>query len=326
LPTCEEPVKGSVLLAAVILAVTGCSAPEPAGAGAAPSPGSGSFPVTVQHAFGSTTVERAPERIVALGTTDADVVLALGEMPVGIRSPYNFPRGVGAWAEDELGSATPAVMGREINYEAIAALRPDLILDVVDGAEQEQYDTLARIAPTVALPAGARPYAPAWQETTMLIATALGLEAKGAELVERTEAYLADVRAAHPGFEGRTVTYIDAYGAEAFVGGRDATAVQMMGELGFQPVPYVRDLQTDETQVPVSNELLGQVDADVLLIYAFGNTEEQAQQQNPALAGLSAVRDGRAYWLSDLSLSQPSVLSIPHGVDAMLPVLEEATG
>jgi hypothetical protein len=41
---------------------------------------------------------------------------------------------------------------------------------------------------------------------------------------------------------------------------------------------------------------------------------------------LSAVRDGRAYWLSDLSLSQPSVLSIPHGVDAMLPVLEEATG
>jgi iron complex transport system substrate-binding protein len=102
--------------------------------------------------------------------------------------------------------------------------------------------------------------------------------------------------------------------------------VQMMGELGFQPVPYVRDLQTDETQVPVSNELLGQIDADVLLIYAFGNTEEQAQQQNPALAGLSAVRDGRAYWLPDLSLSQPSVLSIPHGVDAMLPVLEEAVG
>jgi iron complex transport system substrate-binding protein len=310
----------------VVLAVAGCSSAERAAGGAtAPAPGSGPFRVTVEHAFGSTTVERAPERIVALGATDADVVLALGEMPVGIRSPYNFPRGVGAWAEDELGSATPAVMGREINYEAIAALRPDLILDVVDGAEQEQYDTLARIAPTVALPAGAKPYAPAWQETTMLIATALGLEAKGAELVERTEAYLADVRAA-PGFEGRTVTYIDAYGAEAFVGGRDATAVRMMGELGFQPVPYVRDLQTDETQIPVSNELLGQIDADVLLIYAFGNTEEQALQQSPALASLSAVRDGRAYWLPDLSLSQPSVLSIPHGVDAMLPFLEEATG
>lgn len=316
------------LLAALVLALAGGSSGGQSGGGAAaeaPAPGSGAFPLTVQHALGSTTVERAPERIVALGTTDADVVLSLGEMPVGIRSLYNFPRGVGVWAEDELGSATPRVMGREINYEAIAALQPDLILDVVDGGEQEQHDTLSRIAPTVSLPAGAKPYATSWQETTMLIATALGKEAEGAVLVERTEAYLADVRAAHPAFEGRTVTYIDAYGAEAFAGGRDATAVRMMGELGFQPVPYIRDLQTDETQIPVSNELLGQIDADVALIYAFGNTGEQAVAQNAALGTLSAVREGRAYWLPDLSLSAPSVLSIPYGVDAMMPLLEEAT-
>ena len=70
---------------------------------------------------------------------------------------------------------------------------------------------------------------------------------------------------------------------------------------------------------------LGQIDADVALIYAFGNTEEQAVAQNAALGSLSAVRDGRAYWLPDLSLSAPSVLSIPYGVDAMLPFLEEAT-
>ena len=317
------------LLVAVVLAVAGCSSGGPAGNGAtapeAAVPASGVFPVTVSHSLGSTTVERAPERIVTLGMTDADVVLALGETPVGIRSPYNFPRGVGVWAEDELGSATPAVMGREINYEAIAALAPDLILDVVSGGEREQYDTLSRIAPTVALPQGATAYAPAWQESTMLIAAALGQEAEGAELVARTEAYLADVRTAHPGFAGRTVTYIDAFGAEAFAGGRDATAVQMMGELGFRPVRHIQDLQTDETQIPISNELLGQLDADAVLIYAFGNTQEQAVAQNPALGTLSAVRDGRAYWLPDLSLSSPSVLSIPYGVDALLPFLAQAT-
>ena len=37
------------------------------------------------------------------------------------------------------------------------------------------------------------------------------------------------------------------------------------------------------------------------------------------------VREGRTYWLPDLSLSAPSVLSIPYGVDAMVPFLEEAT-
>ncbi|WP_158228262.1 iron-siderophore ABC transporter substrate-binding protein [Pseudonocardia sp. MH-G8] len=315
---------GAVL---VTLALAGCSSAAPAESGpaAAPAPESGAFPVSVEHSLGTTTVERAPERIVTLGMTDADVVLALGEVPVGIASPYNFPRGVGVWAEDELGAATPAVMGREINYEAVAALQPDLILDVVSGGEQERYDTLSRIAPTVALPAGALPYAPAWQESTELIAEALGKEAEGAELVARTERYVTDVAAAHPGFAGRTLTYIDAYGAEAYAGGRDATAVQLMGELGFEPVPYLRDLQSEETQILVSNELLGQLDADVVLLYAFGETPEQALQQNAGLGTLPAVRDGRAYWLPDLSLSAPSVLSIPYGVDTLLPFLEGAT-
>jgi iron complex transport system substrate-binding protein len=319
---------GAVLIA---LALAGCgsapsggSADTPAPAPAAP--GAGAFPVTVEHALGSTTVERAPERIVTLGTTDADVVLALGEVPVGIASPYNFPRGVGVWAEDELGQATPTVMGRELDYEAVAALAPDLILDVVSGGEQERYDTLSRIAPTVALPPGAQPYAATWQESTTHIAKALGKEAEGAELVAQTERYLAGVADAHPAFAGRTLTYIDAYGAEAYAGGRDATAVQLMGELGFEPVPHLRDLQSEETQILVSNELLGQLDADVALLYAFGSTQEEALQQNAALGTLSAVRDGRAYWLTDLSLSAPSVLSIPHGVDALLPFLEQATG
>lgn len=320
--------RSGALLAAAVLAFAGCSSAAETGSGAAgetSSAGGDAFPVTVQHSLGSTTIEREPERIVALGTTDADVVLALGEIPVGIRSIYNFPRGVGPWAEDELGSATPTVMGREIDYEAIAALQPDLILDVVDGGEQEQHDTLSRIAPTVSLPAGARPYAPTWQESTLLIAAALGKETEGAELVARTEAHLADVAAAHPAFAGRTVTYIDAFGAEAYIGGRDATAVRLMGELGFQPVPYIRDIQSDETQIPVSNELLGQVDADVVLIYSYGSTEEQALEQNPALQRLSAVQDGRTYWLPDLSLSAPSVLSIPYGVDALVPFIEGAT-
>lgn len=312
---------GAVLVA-LTLAGCGAAPTEQAAAPASAAPASDAFPVTVEHALGATTVESAPQRIVTLGMTDADVVLALGVTPVGIASPYNFPRGVGPWAEDDLGSAAPTVMGREIDYEAIAALAPDLILDVVSGGEQERYDTLSRIAPTVALPTGARPYAPTWQESTTLIARALGEETAGADLVAQTEDYLDGVAAEHPGFAGRTLTYIDAYGAEAYAGGRDATAVALMGELGFEPVPYLRDLQSDETQILVSNELLGQLDADVALLYAFENTEEQALQQNPALGTLSAVREGRAYWLTDLSLSAPSVLSIPYGVDALLPFLE----
>ena len=43
----------------------------------------GAFPVTIEHAYGETTVEQEPERVVALGWSDPDVVLSLGVVPVG---------------------------------------------------------------------------------------------------------------------------------------------------------------------------------------------------------------------------------------------------
>ncbi|GAA3154408.1 hypothetical protein GCM10020255_034750 [Rhodococcus baikonurensis] len=36
------------------------------------------FPVTIDHKFGSTTVEQAPSRIAAVGIGDADVLLSSG--------------------------------------------------------------------------------------------------------------------------------------------------------------------------------------------------------------------------------------------------------
>ena len=48
-------------LAALLLltALTACGSGEPA---APAAPAGGAFPVTIEHAFGSTTIERAPER------------------------------------------------------------------------------------------------------------------------------------------------------------------------------------------------------------------------------------------------------------------------
>jgi len=49
-------------------------------------PSSGAaFPVTVPHRFGSTTIPAEPKRVVSLGYTDRDAILALGVVPVAIR-------------------------------------------------------------------------------------------------------------------------------------------------------------------------------------------------------------------------------------------------
>ena len=43
-----------------------------------------SFPVTIKHAYGETTVPAKPLRIVTWGWSTQDAVIALGEVPVGI--------------------------------------------------------------------------------------------------------------------------------------------------------------------------------------------------------------------------------------------------
>ncbi|GEL22882.1 ABC transporter substrate-binding protein [Pseudonocardia sulfidoxydans NBRC 16205] len=311
--------------AALVLVLAGCSATPPA---AEQQPAeTTSFPVTVTHSLGSTTIPKEPVRVVTLGPSDADAVLALGVVPVAIHSRYGFERGVGAWAEQKLGTATPAVTGgRELSYEAIAAARPDLIINVASGGDREEFDTLSKIAPTVALPTGAQPYSPRWQDSTRLIAQALGKPAEGDTLVTATEAYLRRTATDNPSFAGKTVTYLDVVSGETYVGGKEATVVTTMHELGFVDTPYVEALPASDTQHALSAELLPRIDSDVLLVYGFGSSRDEVLAGNVGLANLNAVKNGHAYFLPDLALSSPSVLSIPYGIDAMLPFLRTATG
>jgi iron complex transport system substrate-binding protein len=310
---------------ALLLVLAGCSsAPAPAEQ-AAPA-ASASFPITVQHSLGSTTIPQQPTRVFTLGTSDVDTVLALGVTPVGIHSRYGFERGVGPWAEDELGSATPTVtIGRELNYEAIAAARPDLIINVISSGAREDYDKLSQIAPTIPLPAGAEAYSPTWQQAARLIAQSLGKQPEGDKLVTDTEDYLRRIGNDNPTFGAKTLTYLDVMGGANYVGGNATTVVALMREMGFRNTPYVDGLPATETQHPLSAELLPQVDADVVLVYGFGAGRDELLAGNVALANLGAVREERAYFMPDLALSSPSVLSIPYGVDTMLPFLKAAT-
>ena len=42
------------------------------------------FPVSIDHAYGSTTIEKEPQRVVTIGWSSQDAVVAFGKVPVGI--------------------------------------------------------------------------------------------------------------------------------------------------------------------------------------------------------------------------------------------------
>ena len=208
---------------------------------ALPAPGwgqePGAFPVTIEHKFGATTIPKAPGRVVALIDRDADTLLALGVVPVAIHSRYGFEPGVGPWAADELGAAEPTILlGLEFNYEAIAATRPDLLVYATSGGERDIYRTLSQIAATVALPKGAVPYGATTEESTLLIAEALGRRSDGERVVAELDAYLAGQAAAYPAFAGRKVNYLDVSPGGITSYSREHVINSLMYEVGFAPI------------------------------------------------------------------------------------------
>ncbi len=107
--------------------------------------------MTIDHKYGSTTIEQAPERVVVVGLREQDALLALGIVPVATTEWFgDHPGAIFPWAEDELGDApVPTVLTSEdgIEIEKVAAQRPDLILGVYAGITKKEYESLSKIAP-----------------------------------------------------------------------------------------------------------------------------------------------------------------------------------
>ncbi len=93
-----------------------------------------------------------------VGKVEQDTLLALGIVPLATTEWLGDPPPPGAihpWAQDALGDAEPPQALKNVDglqFERIAALRPDLILAIFSYIERGDHDRLSQIAPTVAQP------------------------------------------------------------------------------------------------------------------------------------------------------------------------------
>ena len=109
--------------------------------------------VTVKHVFGETKIPAPPKRVVSAGLTEQDDLLAVGVVPIAVTDWFGGePFGVWPWAQPKLGGAQPVVLNLNdgIQVDQIAALKPDLIVAINAGLDQDTYTKLTAIAPTVA--------------------------------------------------------------------------------------------------------------------------------------------------------------------------------
>lgn len=150
-------------------------------------------PVTIETARGPAEIER-PERVVVFDIAALDTIEALGVMPVGVPDNlFAFP-----WLDTVKESAEPVGTLFEPNFEAVAALEPDLI--VIGGRSASQFDALSAIAPTIDMTiSGGGSLAGDARARLLAYGTLFGKEDAAAELAAGLDQALADARAATAG-------------------------------------------------------------------------------------------------------------------------------
>ena len=317
------------------LVLSGCSSSDTDTGSGSDAPSTGTFPVTIEHAFGETTIDAEPTRVATWGWGSADDAIALGVVPVAI--PFQAyggdENGVLPWiseALEEQGEDLPTVLSdsTEPPYEEIAEAAPDVILAAYSGLTEEQYDLLSEIAPVVAYPD--EPWSTDWRELIDITGTALGKAEEATTLLADIDAAIAEKAAAHPEFAGKTVALTSDSGGVFYVYTDADPRVTFATELGFDSAPSVTELANGESDFfyTLSYEQLDQLSSDVIVNFAA--TEEESntfltagysQVMPQVQAGAVASPVGAAFVSS---VSPPTGLSLTWGIDDYVDLLSAA--
>jgi iron complex transport system substrate-binding protein len=322
--------------AAALLLAAGCGSDEADDATTTTVGGAeaDAYPTTIEHLYGSTTIDAPPQRVFAMGLTDIDPILALGVTPVGFIDWYgeyplaDIQGGLWPWAQDLLEGEAPTVLPRnddKFNFEAIAALRPDLIITQYSGMTEQEYELATQIAPCVAQSKDFPLYQTPWDVTTRIIGQALGKPDRAEELIAGVEGVFEAARAEHPEFAGRTAMLVDNFEGVLYARGPQEPHGKVLAELGFgYPAEVEALIPDDDVLAELSLEQIGLLDsADVVIVGDTDGTlgDEPLYQaleivaQGRVVPGMEPI-EGALYWAS--------VASLPFAVERLVPMLAAA--
>ena len=339
----EGPRAGLFVVAAVLMVVvSACSGATSTGSAASTSTppvssaaGVGSFPVTIDHVYGATTIPSAPQRIVTLGLSDQDPLLALGVAPIAVSAWYgDYPSAVWPWAQDELGAATPVVLNGGVRseeappLEEIAALQPDLIISLYNGTTQEQYTQLSRIAPTVLPTEQYANFTITWQEATRVTGQALGREAEALALVNGLQQRFAAAAAEHPQFAGLTAVVAERFepGSSVVRSGNDVRA-RFFADLGFAIPTSIGSAVPDQYgEIKVSDEQLPELSRDLLVWNGIDADTRKDIESAGLYPTLPVVQAGKVLWIEDPQVSGAftwgTILSLDYALETLVPQID----
>lgn len=297
------------------------------------------YPIVIKHAFGETVIESKPENIATISWGNQDVPLALGIVPVGV-SKANYgvtdETGLLPWTSEkfkELGEENPNIFDDTdgLDFEAISASNPDVILASYSGITKEDYDLLSQIAPVIAYPE--LPWQTKWRDQIILNSTAMGMEEEGKKLVSNLENIIKEEISKYPQIEGKNAAFF--YFNPSDLGKfyiylpEDPRADYLL-DLGFNLPDSVSNLSKDANTfaLELSSENVEMLtDIDIIVCYGDENLLKSLQEDK-LMGTIPAIKRGSVALIEDgtplAASATPSALSIPYTIEEYVKIISEA--
>jgi iron complex transport system substrate-binding protein len=257
---------------------------------ARPTSTGGGGPLTVTHAFGETTIAEPPKRVVSAGFTGQDDLLALGIVPVAVTNWFgDQPFGVWPWAQPKLGAAKPVVLNLDngIEVQKIAGLKPDLIVATDAGLDQDTYQKLAAIAPTLAQSDGDAFFEP-WKDQAKAIGQAVYQSGQMASLISGVDKSFTAVADKHPEFKNKRVVLLQGKLQDDNVVATTGWRTEFLTQMGLSIPETISPLAVDQERAFIPRDKITSVlGAADLLIWTTESDKDQADLlANPDVAEL----------------------------------------
>jgi iron complex transport system substrate-binding protein len=285
--------------------------------------------VTVKHRFGETTVAAPPKRVVSAGFTEQDDLLAVGVVPIAITNWWgDQPFAVWPWAQPKLGPAQPAVLSLDngLEFDKIAALKPDLIIATNAGVDQDTYNHLTSIAPTIPQ-AGDEPFFEAWKTQATTIGQAVYQADKMASIISDVDNKFTEVANAHAQFKDKPALLMQgSLALDNMVAMLPGSRTEFLTQMGFVIPDNIKQFGVDENRALIPRDKA--VDALGVADVVIWTTESDDQQArliaDPTFAKLrSTIGNRNVFTGKDLAgaIAFSSPLSLPVVADQLPPML-----
>lgn len=275
-----------------------------------------------------------PTRVVSAGLTEQDDLLALGVVPIAVTRWFgDQPSAVWPWAQPRLGDTTPVVLNLDngIQVDAIARTKPDLIVAVNAGLDQQTYTKLSEIAPTIAQSGGEAFFEP-WKEQAKAVAAAVFRSDEMARLIAAVDERFAAVAQANPLFKDHTAVLLDGrFAGDTVTATVSGWRTDFLTAMGLSVPENIAASAGQGGQAVISREELpAAVDsADVLIWCTESDAEQAALLADPTVGDLRATATTRnVFTPADLSaaIAYASPLSYPVVADRLPALLTRALG